>query len=438
MNDDLKDLLDNEDDGIEVNLVQSRPGRMVSLKGLVERVIEQFNNEFAHDTPAFLEADTPAKKRGLVRDVAEYIFSVESVMLSPHEKADILQTVYSETCGFGGLDALFADERVTTILVEGKDALSARYAPAGDIVPLVPIFDDMRHLRRIMTRLLAHGSAEMRPDMPIMEVGLRVNHRPVCVNIVFPPYASELTADIRVHALEVPTLSDWVMMGYMDEKAKAILEALVISPHGFVIVGDTESGKTTLLATLAHLLPQPQRTITVERAGECQLPAGMAQKVVQWAIGEQLGVSFAERIQEALAENPACLLVDEVRADEADAITPLLSEGELPRQIWTFRGASDSKRIRSALSILARLADKAHPESAVNVLYQRLPFVVILKRRKGNLHLIEVAEWQYPHPQADYPNYVPLLTLDWQTQATRLTGNQPMRDLALGADFWGA
>jgi len=417
--------------------VPSRPGRMVSIHGLVERIIEQFNLEHDEADLKLLSA-SDIERRKLIRDIAEYIFGIEGTQLSLQEQARIIAMASAEIFSYGPLDKFFADEKVSTITIEGTQKLAVRYGAAQELEPLEPIFEDTPHLRRIIKRLLSHAGAELRDDVAILEVGLTINDRRVSVSVAAPPFVTELAADIRVHPRELPSIDSLVESGFMNEESKILLQAIMQSEHGVLIIGDTESGKTTLLSILLQDL-SGENLISVERAGELQLPEGAEQLVPQWPLGDNLGVSFGEWILAALRKEPEVLVLDEVRADEPDSIAPLLSNEDVPRQIWSFRGASDAKRISSALGILARLADRTQPEHMVFNLHQRLPFMVVVKRRKGYLQLREIAEWQFPEGYENseefvYANYVPLLERDWDEY--KLTGKRPQHDLNLADDFW--
>jgi type IV secretory pathway ATPase VirB11/archaellum biosynthesis ATPase len=302
-----------------------------------------------------------------------------------------------------------------------------------ELTPLSPLFEDIGHLQRIIARLLADAGTELREDQPYLEVGLNVGERAVCVSVFAPPLTAQLTADIRVHPKVLPSLDDLVSQQFMNAKAAEILRALVASPHGFMIVGDTESGKTTLLSILAQLLPTPESIIAVERAGELRLPLGARRLAAQWAVGEQIGVSFGAQISTALEQKPACILLDEVRSDEPTTIAPLLTTSEALRQIWSMRGTIETKRLHSALGMLARRADMSQSEAMVIALYQRLPFVVTVRRREGKLQLYSIGEWQFKH-DAEYPT----LTLLAERRSNELvvTGEQPMHALVLSPDFW--
>jgi len=83
--------------------------------------------------------------------------------------------------------------------------------------------------------------------------------------------------------------------------------------------------------------------------------------------------------------------------------------------------------------MVARRADTSQSEALVRALYERLPFIISIKRTKGALKLRSIAEWQFP-PGAEYPDYVELLTTGWE--GLEFTGRRPMRSLELSEDFW--
>lgn len=137
-------------------LVPSQLGnRWVSIAALVEQIESAFVEEFGHGSPELAEADTPAKRLKLVLQTANYIFAVESVQLSPDEKAGIISRAYSSLFGYGPLDTLFADDRVTTISLEGIDNVSVRYGH-GELVSLGHIFESSEQYERIIQRLVTN------------------------------------------------------------------------------------------------------------------------------------------------------------------------------------------------------------------------------------------------------------------------------------------
>ncbi len=431
----LNGLYDEPETEIErqPELVPSQLGnRWVSIAALVEQIESAFVEEFGHGSPELAEAETPAKRLKLVLQTANYIFAVESVQLSPTEKADIISRAYSSLFGYGPLDALFADDRVTTISLEGVDNVSVRYGH-GDLESLGHIFESTEQYDRIITRLVTDAGTEMRPEQPYMELGLTIGERPICVNLVMPPITIQSTVDIRVHPPKLPTWNDLLAAGYITDQGLQLLKALIASPHGLLIIGEPESGKTTLLNLLMHELPSPAETISVERAGETRLPVGMQRLTAQWPIGDATAISFGEQIINALEKQPTCILLDEVRADEPQTIAPLLGMANPPRQIWSFRGAVFAKRLQNALGMLARRAEPGGGEALIRPLYERLPFVIAVNRVGGEIRLWSIGEWQFKHTP-DYPTYVPLMKVE--DGQLRFTGEQASRDLDLPDTFW--
>ncbi len=421
------------DKGREPQFVPAQLGhRQYSIGALVEQVESAFIEEFGQDSAIIREADTPSKRLKLIVETANYVFAVESVQLSASEKAGIIERAYSQLFGYGPLDPFFLDDRVTTISLEGADKASVRYGHS-ELTSLGPIFPNADHFQRIVKRLLMDAGAELRPDQPYMEVGLMAGDRPICVNLVAPPVTHQLTLDIRVHPKALPGWDELVNTGFMSQQSANLLRALVNSPHGLLVIGEPESGKTTLLNLLLHTLPNAEQTVTIERAGEMRLPEMMKRLKALWPLGDHPGITFGEQITHALGQNPACIVLDEVRSDEPQTIAPLLTAPNAPRQIWSFRSNIFAKRLQSALGMLARRADIGSGETLVKALYERLPFVIAVNRVGDQLRLWSISEWQFKH-SPDYPTYTPLMQTE--NGQLKLTGERPAHLLDLPETFW--
>lgn len=406
------------------DLLPTSTGHIVSAKGLLERILEQFRAEFTDEQ---VMSATPVQQRTMVRDVAQYVIHVENVVLSTAEQAQLIQRAASELLGYGGLDPLLQDEDVTTILIDGLDGVGVRRGPGADLATLPTVFDDHAHLRRVVDRLLRAAQVSPSVQLPIIETGLVLYGRRASLNVALPPAVSQVRVDIRLHGRTLPSLETWAARGILTERAVQLLDALALSPHGIMIIGDTESGKTTLLNALGLRLGAP--LVVVERAPEMSFDDGVPRLTVKYEGADRM-TSLVELVRQALEMKPQVLLLDEVRADEPEAIAPLLLE-DSPRQLWAFRGTAEVKRIKAALTILIQRAAGARSGEALHALFDRLPFVVLLKRRHGGLKLMQVAEWQ----QCDGDiTLVPLL--HWQESAHQPTGKRPQRELSLAPSFW--
>lgn len=408
----------------DLGYIPSLSGRLVTPGWLVEALTRQFQRERG-DGGLFL---TSSERRKGLRDVCQYICAVESLQPSLDQQAWVLRRAYSELFGYGPLDPLIDDDRVSTIAIEGVNRIAVRYGPASDMRSMAPIFSDTRQLLGVMKRLLADAGADIDADVPVIETGLTVRDRPLRISVVTPSAAYELQADIRLHSRTAPTLEDLVSAEMLSGTAHQLLNGILQSDHGLAIIGDTESGKTTLLNALLPHLPQ-RPAVVLQRAPELRLPAEYIPMEVVWPSRSAEARNFSDRIDDALTTNPVCIILDEVRAEEAQAIRPLLTASKSMRQIWVMRGTADLKRVRSAMGMLARLSDMSRSEAQAQALFERLPFVVILKRRPQRLELREIGQWSLDG--SAYPDYIPLYS------AGSLTGNVPLLPIpALTDQFW--
>lgn len=403
------------DKGREPQLVAARQGtRMFSLAALQERIEAEFIEEYGEDSAALRAAETPTKRIKLILETVDYVLGVESVVLAPEAKADLIERIHSNLFGYGALDPYLLDARVTTIAIHGAAHVSVRYGH-GELEHMEAMFEDEAQLRTIVGRLLRDAGAEADENMPIIETGLTIAGRRMSLSLAAPPFSPYVHVDMRLHSPEVPTLDELVAEGFMLPEAADLLRQIVQSRYGFAIVGESESGKTTLLSVLAQLLPDKQ-IVAVERTGELQLPETAVRLTPRWVPG---GATFGEQIEAATRQKADVLILDEIRSDEPLTILPLLTNDDLPRQIWAVRGVPDAKRLQSSMGMLARRADMSRSEAMVMALYDRLPFVLTVHNIQGQLKLFSIAEWQ-SRADSDYPDYV--MITQYRDGGSRPTG----------------
>lgn len=415
--------------------IHSQQGRrQVTIAAILERIQDQFLEEHSPDDSAVRAAKTRNDRLKLLNPIVDYVMAVESLELSDEDKAHVIRLAYSQLFGLGPLDELIDEDDITTITLEGHEKISVRRGQ-GELEPLDMIFEDYDEMREMTRRILQRGGTIHREDIPLMEVGfLSENGRFVSASIAQPPIAPYVTLDIRVHPAEAPTLAKLIQGGILTEKAAMLLRALIESDYGFTLVGQPESGKTMMLSALLTMLPYPADAVSVERTGELHLPTDMRRVVTQWPDSPvDDGVSFGQQVAIEAEKSPRTLILDEVRNDEPETIAPVLKMENPPRLIWSVRGTPDSKRLLSALGMLARRSDMAEGDKMARRLFDLLPFVVSVRRVQGELQLREVGEWYDP----DNSGYLRYRTLLENVGGELLTtGEVPDRDLGLDAEFW--
>ena len=393
--------------------------RLYSQAALVERVVDEFHAEYGAAGPgnaALSEASRPSDRLKLIRDVVDYVLGVESVRLALDERAALVQAVYSELFGYGPLDPLLADPKITSIVLAGDRHAAVRNGH-GEMTPVEPLFQGLQHMRQIVDRLLADAGVQLDDRDIVREAGLTIGGRPVRIGVAAPPVTPVLYADFRLHPVQPPSLDDLHAAGWMTDEACDLVSRIARSSFGFTIVGEPETGKTTLLNALLPLLGGGG--LALERAGELRPP----DDVRHWGPGlsepPAMAVTFSEWVAPAMTQPVAFLAMDEVRGEEPETVAPLLDRELPPRLIWAVRGVPDAKRLQSNMGMLARRATPDQGEDAVHALYARLPFVITLARIRERLQVFSIAEWQ-SRADSDYPDYVMLFR--YSEGAARPTG----------------
>ncbi|MCU7954936.1 MAG: type II secretion system ATPase GspE [gamma proteobacterium symbiont of Bathyaustriella thionipta] len=99
----------------------------------------------------------------------------------------------------------------------------------------------------------------------------------------------------------------------MDQSTQALIKALIVKPHGIILVtGPTGSGKTTTLyAVLTELNNHKRNLITVEDPIEYYLEG-----VGQTQVNNKVDMTFARGLRAILRQDPDVVMVGEIRDSE--------------------------------------------------------------------------------------------------------------------------
>lgn len=370
----------------------------VTLAALRERVELQFSAETAARPDILQAMDEPAR-RDLIRELVDYVLTMEAITLSRADRLSVLDTLYKDLFSLGPLDVYLSEPTVTEIRIEGADRIYVRHG-SDELAPVDAHFDDQVHLERIIERTVVTAGAELNEREPLLEIGVMFAGRPARLTVALPPVSPVMHAALRLHPKDPLTLADLVEAERLDDSAARLLGAILKGGHGLMIVGDAGAGKTTLLQTL--LSEAPGSNTLVERAAELKIPDGFTRLAVIPPTTSQDPVTFPDQILKALKtlqgqsqHERSWLILDEVRFDESVAMWEALTADGAPRCLWAFRGATDPLRLRTAFGMSVRRARQGIDQAQIHsALLDRLPFVALLARREGKLKLLGISEWQ--------------------------------------------
>jgi Flp pilus assembly CpaF family ATPase len=179
---------------------------------------------------------------------------------------------------------------------------------------------------------------------------------------VLPPVTDGPSFSIRAHARMRRPLADFMTAAQARYIRNAVLGRL-----GILIAGGSNTGKTTLVNALINLIPEDERLLIIEDAGEIQARPGNV--VRRFATS---GADLRRHVFESLRDRPDRIIVGEVRGPEARDMLEAAATGHSGGLSTIHANSCDE-----ALTRLARLAqcDQSFIHEAIDlvVFIERLP-----------------------------------------------------------------
>lgn len=282
---------------------------------LVERVRQRLAVGGAQPTPA-LVADA-------VRTEAGGVLGHQDLLLA-------LRSLGDEFAGAGALEPLLRDPDTTDVLVTGPAQVWLD-GPHG-LRRTGIRFPDEDSVRRLAQRLAMAAGRRLDDAQPYVDAWLPGTgpHGRIRLHAVLPPLAPDGTCvSLRVLRPATHDLPALRALGTFDDRAAALLTAIVRARLAFLVVGGTGTGKTTLLAALLGRVPDTERVLIVEDAGELQPSHPQVVRLVARppnveGAGE---VTVRDLVRQALRMRPDRLVVGEVRGAEVCELLAALNTG---------------------------------------------------------------------------------------------------------------
>ena len=210
---------------------------------------------------------TPEQLRTQIRAVVHGLADRERLQLSARDQDKLAQDLAADMVGYGPLEELLQDERITEIMINGPDRVFVEIA--GKMRLTNTRFRDVQQLSVLAQKIASAVGRRIDEASPLVDCRLPDGSR---VNIVFPPLALDgACMTIRKFSKRRMTLDTMVKNGSMTAPVARILEIAARCRLNIVVSGGTGSGKTTLLNAMSQMIDHGERIVTIEDAAELQL-----------------------------------------------------------------------------------------------------------------------------------------------------------------------
>jgi type IV secretory pathway ATPase VirB11/archaellum biosynthesis ATPase len=255
-----------------------------------------------------------------------------------------------EAIGLSRILALAKDTRVTEFFVDSDvTPLYLDHTVAGRCESEIVLTDREReslqtHVDTFRGYTLDFKTPSLKNDLTVAGAILRVSIdlEPISVN--------RFAMDVRRLNVSSLTLPELIRMNVLSEEAAALLVGWLEAGGNVTIVGETGTGKTTLLNALDEQVEPRLRRLYIEDAVETKdmLERGFHQmkvKVDPFERGDDSGRTKESEIVKALHRSPDIVILSEIQSEEhSRAFFHALSAGA--RGIQTFHASTIEQAIR--------------------------------------------------------------------------------------------
>lgn len=310
--------------------------------------------------------------------------------LDETERERIRREIVDEMRGLGPLAPLMADPEISDILVNGpKEVWVDRN---GRLERTAVVFDDERHLRRLLDRLVAAQGKHLDAGSPHVDARLDDGSR---LHAVIPPLCAKGTVvSIRRFRLQPLQPDELLAQGFMSAHMLELLKLAVEGRSNIAIAGGAAAGKTSLLNMLSRYIPAGERIVTVEETSELRLqhPHVVTLEARPANMEGRGAVGLRDLLRTALRMRADRIVVGEVRGDEVLDMLQAMNVGH-DGSLTTVHAsnASDVLRRLEALALLGGTA--LARETVVEMVRSALQLIVYVTRfRCGQRRITSIHE----------------------------------------------
>lgn len=260
------------------------------------------------------------------------------------EPAVFKSRLTAELTGLGPLEAPLNDDRVSEVLANSPTDIF--FEKDGNLFKLDDEFYSEATWQAAVERLSQSCQTYLCREKPYVESNIGKWR----VSLVFGEIAKGHTLiSIRKQPQKIRSLQNLMEAQFINSKQHIILQNIYSEKTGFLVVGGTSSGKTTLIQALLDLALPNERIVLLEDTREIKLPNACSVSLLtrQDPARQVPDVLLEDLLKRALRLRPDRLVVGEIRGAEATALLTAMSTGH--------EGSFGSLHARTASEALLRL-----------------------------------------------------------------------------------
>jgi flagellar protein FlaI len=228
--------------------------------------------------------------------------------------------------GYGIVDVLIRDLNIEDISCNGTGIAIYVWHRFYESVPTNVVFGSREELSSFVTRLAYRAGHQISVSSPILEGALPEGFR---VHLTLEEVSKRGdTFTIRKIRANPFTIVDLMNLGTISPSMAAYFWILVENLRSIIVAGATASGKTALLNSICTFIRPEMKVVTIEEVRELRLHENWIPMVTRPSFQPGVQeVTLFDLLKSSLRQRPDCIIVGEVRGEEAYTLFQSISVG---------------------------------------------------------------------------------------------------------------
>ncbi len=284
--------------------------------------------------------------KDLIQDLAQ----TKGISLNYSELNKLATILVRHTIGFGLIEVLLQDEKLQDIVLNAPIPLVNIFVRHGDYGACATnILPSQEDVNSWAAKFRMTSGRPLDEANPILDTQLSIGNLRARIAIIQRPLSPDgLAYAVRRHREKPWTLPLFVKQKMLNPLAAGLLSFLIDGSRTLLVAGTRSSGKTSLLGSLMLEINPKDRIIVVEDTLELPVESMrnlnydiLRMKVRSALLKTTTEVSAEEGIRTSLRLGDSCLIIGEVRSEEAKALYEAMRVGALANVVaGTIHGAS--------------------------------------------------------------------------------------------------
>ncbi len=272
----------------------------------------------------------------LYESTIKEIAAFNHIQLTAEDMSSLAKVVARYTVGYGILEILLNDRKITDIYIDSPIGLKPIYIVHADFGQCqTNISFTENEANSLISKMRAMSARPFDEAHPVLDFDLADLETRIA--IIGPPLTpSSYGFAFRLHKTTPWTLEQFIDVSFVSPLAAGLLSFLIDMQTTTLVVGSRGSGKTSLLQALMLEIPQNSRIITSEDTLELPVPymQEIGYNIQRLKTKSAISVSKtdtevdpAEALRTALRLGDSAIVVGEVRSKEAKVLYEAMRVG---------------------------------------------------------------------------------------------------------------